>query len=786
MKNIKAFTFALALLVSFLGSSIGSTAQNCNPPTGIQAGVVTANSAQIIFIPAPGALYCQLQYRVAGTNAWIPLSVQAAALTLTMNNLMDSTTYEVQLRSVCGSNLISPWSPVYTFTTLSANGNCPPPSGAVVTAVTGVSATLSWTAVPGVTNYYVYFKPANSTSWNTYQVTSLPGVTLNNLSPNTQYEYKIRSFCQGIGLGAYSAVGLFSTAGTSATCIAPSGITAANITAQSAFISWMAVPGGQGYQVQYRISGTQNWFNMSAVNPGTTLSGLTANTLYELKVRTVCGQNVLSNWSPVFTFTTLAGTTTPCPPPNGITVTAVGNNWATISWIPVPGVTLYNLSYKKATMTNWLNVTTNTPGKTIFNLSDTTQYQFRVRCQCMANLPGAYSPVYTFTTTGVPNPCNPPTGIQTSNITSTSAKISWSPVPGAMGYQVRYRITGSQLWKQMGAQQPMITLTQLFDTTQYEFELSTFCGSNVQGAWSSTGIFTTLSAGSACPPVSGITVGQITNSTATLNWQAAATLVGYYQVFYQKAGTGNWMLKSTTQPGLMLTYLSDSTKYYFRIRRSCGMPGNAGNLGNMSSLSPVDSFITLSAQSSPCMPPAGLAFSNLTAHSVKVFWNPVPGAYQYRLRFRPAGAQNWMQQMTPIPEKMLIGLIDSITYEVQVATSCGANIISVWSPSVTFFTPDDPNTVSPRMQNPERSAAMLDSGGEFMLYPNPARGSFSLSTETDGYDKVLLFNIQGQLLRSYDLQTDNVYSLDGLSAGLYIVRLASGEQMSASRKLVVE
>ncbi|HRZ42188.1 MAG TPA: fibronectin type III domain-containing protein [Bacteroidales bacterium] len=786
MKNLRASALAFTLFVFMMGSVFSTVAQNCNPPTGIHTGIVTANSAQILFVPAPGAIYCQLQYRVAGTNAWSPLSAQTPAPTpiLTIYNLMDSTTYEVQLRSICGSNLQSAWSPIFTFTTLSANGTCPPPAGITVSAVAATSVTLSWPAVQGVSNYYVYFKPANSTSWTTYQVTSLPGITLNNLSPNTPYEYKIRSFCQGFGLGAWSATGIFSTSGTASTCPVPSGVTAGNITPHSAAISWLAVQGGVGYQIQYRITGSLAWSNMTATAPGVNLSGLTSNTGYELQVRTICGQNAVSNWSAMVTFTTFAGSTG-CPPPTGIVVSAVGNNWATISWNPVPGVSLYYLSYKKASLNNWFTVSTNTNSKTIFNLSDTTPYQFRVRCFCPGNATGAFSPVYTFTTTGIPNPCNPPTGIQTTNITSTSAKISWSPVPGAMAYQLRYRISGSQFWKSMTTQQSVITLNQLFDTTQYEYQVSSLCGSNAQGVWSSVLSFTTLAAGNACPPVSGITVGQVTNHTAGITWMAPAQ-GSYFQVYYQKAGTGNWMLKTTHQPGVMLTYLSDSTKYYFRIRRSCGISGNAGNLGNMSSLSPVDSFITLSAQASPCLPPVGLNFSNLTAHSAKVLWNPVPGSYHYRLRYRPAGAQNWIQQITQLPERMLTNLIDSMTYEVQVASFCGPNTISAWSPSLTFFTPDDPNTVSPRMLNPDEDGDIPSADEEFILYPNPAMESFSLSTETDGYRQVILFNVHGQMLRCYDLEAANRYSLDGIASGLYIIRLANGEQMSAARKLMVK
>jgi hypothetical protein len=97
------------------------------------------------------------------------------------------------------------------------------------------------------------------------------------------------------------------------TCNVPFGLNASNITSSSATISWTAVSGALNYDVSYKLNTTSTWTTAAT---GTTalsvnLSGLTASSLYDYRVRTNCSG--LSSLYSQGQFTTSAATTCPGP-----------------------------------------------------------------------------------------------------------------------------------------------------------------------------------------------------------------------------------------------------------------------------------------------------------------------------------------------------------------------------------------------------------------------------------------------------------------------------------------
>jgi hypothetical protein len=96
-------------------------------------------------------------------------------------------------------------------------------------------------------------------------------------------------------------------------CLIPSGVAASAITATSATISWTApspAP-GNGYQYEVRTSGAAGSGEVGLAVGGSTLntyadiSDLTSPTTYHVYVRANCGDNVYSNWTADYTFSTV-------------------------------------------------------------------------------------------------------------------------------------------------------------------------------------------------------------------------------------------------------------------------------------------------------------------------------------------------------------------------------------------------------------------------------------------------------------------------------------------------
>lgn len=91
---------------------------------------------------------------------------------------------------------------------------------------------------------------------------------------------------------------------TPAPCEIPTGFSTTNITATTATLNWNAVSGALKYKVSYKLKVGGTWINSTVVNPTWNITGLTPNTAYIWKVKSVCANNVTSAFSANQSFTT--------------------------------------------------------------------------------------------------------------------------------------------------------------------------------------------------------------------------------------------------------------------------------------------------------------------------------------------------------------------------------------------------------------------------------------------------------------------------------------------------
>ncbi|MBC8172741.1 MAG: fibronectin type III domain-containing protein [Chitinophagales bacterium] len=90
-----------------------------------------------------------------------------------------------------------------------------------------------------------------------------------------------------------------------------------------------------------------------------------------------------------------------------------------------------------------------------------------------------------------PPACETPTGISAPNISASSAKISWSPVTGALQYQLQYRPTGTTAWIKKSTASSFKKINMLSASTTYQYRVKTVCDGMVSG-FSTIQTFTTL------------------------------------------------------------------------------------------------------------------------------------------------------------------------------------------------------------------------------------------------------------------------------------------------------
>jgi hypothetical protein len=174
-----------------------------------------------------------------------------------------------------------------------------------------------------------------------------------------------------------------------------------NITGSNATVSWVAVSGATGYNLQWRAVGAASWTTVNNVSNPYTVAGLPASDEIELQVQTICGSGSSAyNFGVVFISSSGGGGGNPsCGTPGNLTATATSSSSGLASWSAVTGANSYQLSYKLSNATNWSNpVNLTTTSYTLSGLSAGSTYNVQVSATC-SGVVSNYATT-TFTTSG--------------------------------------------------------------------------------------------------------------------------------------------------------------------------------------------------------------------------------------------------------------------------------------------------------------------------------------------------------------------------------------------------
>ncbi len=243
--------------------------------------------------------------------------------------------------------------------TITSGAGCGSATGLTAAGITTSSANLSWTAVSGATSYAVDYKLNSSSTWTSFS-TAQTGTTasLTGLASGSLYDWRVTATCAS-GTGAASAAQFTTT--SVATCNAPGGLASSAITTSSATVSWTAVSGAVSYAVDYKLNSSTTWTSFSTAQTGTSanLTGLTAASLYDWRVRTNCSSASSAYVQAQFTTGTAAGCATAFEPNEtqaaAAAITSAVTNSAAIS-------TSTDIDYFKITTTATASITYNLVG----------------------------------------------------------------------------------------------------------------------------------------------------------------------------------------------------------------------------------------------------------------------------------------------------------------------------------------------------------------------------------------------------------------------------------------
>jgi endonuclease/exonuclease/phosphatase family metal-dependent hydrolase len=264
---------------------------------------------------------------------------------------------------------------------------------------------------------------------------------------------------------------------------APSITSTAGISASLITVSWGVVPTATQYKVEY--ASNEAMTGASVLTSGTnnaSLTGLVPVTKYYIRVAAInaTGQ---SSWSNIANTTTKQNEPTKPGDVSGLVATGFGQNAIALKWNAASSATSYTV--RRATNTSFSDAVvyapTITTSYTVQDLGQGNTYYFQVQANNNGRL-GNWSTslsgktVHTY-----------PSSTTAKTVSSNRVDVSWTAVPRANKYQVRYGTTANlSAAPTTSTSSTSLTLQNLNKFTTYYMQVRVESGAGTSSNWSNT------------------------------------------------------------------------------------------------------------------------------------------------------------------------------------------------------------------------------------------------------------------------------------------------------------
>jgi hypothetical protein len=413
-------------------------------------------------------------------------------------------------------------------------------------------------------------------------------------------------------------------------------------------------------------------------------------------------------------------------------------------------------------------------------------------------------------TYGVSAQCSAPTGIYTANITATTATASWSPVTGAVSYNVDYKLASSSDWVTIanGTTSVLWTIGGMNPGTAYNWRVRANCTSGIS-SYSETQ-FTTGATGSCTPPT-GLYASNITSSTATLNWSAVSGAFAY-TVEYKPASSNSWLYATSGTYGVSVNLyaLTGNTIYDWRVYSNCGLtessthsygrfttggstptppvsscpgPDDISTNGSISGAASINLNTEVKGTIAPKYDIDHYGFTIGTYGSVNVWLTTLPGNYDLAV-LNSSGTQIGISKNKGSRNESISLALAPGTYYAKVYPAGTAN-------SATSCYTLKVQTITATRTAPTASTGTAAVSGEninpdfeISIFPNPAGDQLNVSMNNVGRkSNIKVYNLMGKLVMQQVSGGDMLTQLNisKLSSGYYMVHVNDGKETRSAK-----
>ena len=519
--------------------AISSETSSCAKPKNLTKSDDTPEGASFTWEQNTDETTYQWSCVASGTEVTSWNTLDENVRTVTVTGLTAGTAYDFHVRSYCGAGEgEQSASAKITFTP-----TCPAPTAPQVTNIATTTATLSWTAAAGISDYqYVVVERGAAEDWTSPTLVEGAVTTpLSGLTAGTKYDVYVRSYYSATAVST-SIKGQFQTP-CNAMSIADFNGTFESETAGSGLMPncWEAAAS----------------YDYSDYYSSTTTTYPCVKETYSSNAGNKClafygGTNTTKNIAllPVFTEAL-----------NTLTVSFYYKNGSTYGGYISFGY------YKNGTFTAFAGTS---------NLTRTTSYTqvelaipevpegARLAIQYAG---GSYSYdayIDDVTVTLTPS-CTKPSGVTVSNIVYNGATIDWTENGSAEAWKVQYS-TDNTNWETENVTAHPYDLRGLTTGTPYYVQVISVCGgSDESPAVAAASTFTPTCVKPGTP-----TISAKTTTSATIQWTVNSGEDEWY-LQYKKASDAEWSdaIHVTTNPTYTLTGLEEGTTYRVHVTAGC-------------------------------------------------------------------------------------------------------------------------------------------------------------------------------------------------------------------------
>lgn len=630
---------------------------------------MTSNSVNLSWSTYQAGNSYELQWRPASATVWTTVpGLTTPPYTLT--GLTPGVTYQWRVRKMCTPTI----GPDYTTTIESFVISCNQPTSFYTASVATTTASIQWYGNDSYPPYDLNYRPVGQANWLPMTNIAANALSLTGLTPNTVYEWQVRSACSTTGTApTFSATQSFSTycGGT------PTGFSIVSVIAGAVTVRWNGGAGVASYEIQFREVGSTNWLarivpanevdqsqGQSSITKQYTFYGLPTGKTYEWRVRSICEAGISSPFAdgPVMT--------TNCPSTGVISYSyQTDNTRFAIEWSTLSSTDTYDVQWRQQGTATWLTEQAITGSTyTLTNLQPGFTYDYTVQRVCAPSLKSAVQSYSVLMRYQVPS------DISVRFRSGNSVNVTWK-YPAASSdeltktaFTIQYRVAGTTSWTAVDVpaataivQYPSLSVPMLGLTvgTAYEFQVRA-------GAVGQPGSDYTYPAYYA---VSCSVVGSVQTvvgtTSASLSWYATSTDIPF-QLQWRQAGSSTWT--NVTVPGTAygtyvvysITGLVNNSSYEWRVATNCGD-------GVLSDYTAIQSFMTGCVVTA-----ASSVYTNAEATSASITWSYYPATLAKSiLQYRLVNAVTWTDTSPQTSTSYsLTGLATNAAYEVRVRSVC--------------------------------------------------------------------------------------------------------------------